>query len=369
MLPLFIFQKWEEERKNFNSEEIVLGDNILETPQNFNVELDAALGAANRENGSGLIKENKVSNYRDGILFFLVLLYRGCVAILRLVVPIPCDITLIIFRSLLRNGGKNYVKKKKIMGITPNGYSHTHFNIRSSAIRTFGLSYVRHKCKKVFLVRKIGKYRLSACLKSKDNNLKLSSKLDNGKSSESNLTEQEQIKRSTQNYMTLSEDNISSSRSCKSEDNNGNLKDNDVKSPATANDRFKSTGESFSTSKDGCNGLNVDFVTQSSSRKSYTGNYDKFRYINTSKAGEIIEKSSMENIKVQNSECNVGYILSQGRMNIGDLQESCSPSVGCTGDAMFEGGNNEKLGSTEGSEKSSINIKISVSDDQKLGKI
>ena len=257
------------------------------------------------------------------------------------------------------------------MGVIPNGYSHTHCNIRRSAIRTFGLSYVRHKCKKVFHVRKMGKYRLSTCLKSKDSNLELSSKLDNGKSNESNLTEQEHIKRSIQNCMISSEDNnyISGSRLSTLEDNNGNLKDNDGKSPATADDCFKSTDEDFSTLNDDYSELNIDFVTQSSSTEIYIGNYDKFRYINTSKMGEITEKSNMENIKVQNSECNVGYSISQNRINIVDLQENCSSSIGCTGDAIFEGGNNENVGSTEGSEKPSINSKISISDDQKLGKI
>ena len=67
---------------------------------------------------------------------------------------------------------------------------------------------------------------------------------------------------------------------------------------------------------------------------------------------------------VQNSECNVGDSFSQGRMNIGNLQENRLPSVGCTGDAMFEGGN-ENVKSTEGSEKPSINSKISIVDDQK----
>ena len=259
------------------------------------------------------------------------------------------------------------------MGIIPNGYSHTQCNVRRSPIRSFGLSYVRRKCKKVFHVRKMGKYRLSACLKPKGNNLELSSKLDNSKSSESNLTKQEHIKRSTQSCMILSEYNndISSSRSSTSDNNNnnnGNLKDNDSKSPATANDCFKSTDEGFSTLNDGYSGFNIDFVTKSSSRKSYIGNYDKYRYINTSKAGEITEKSNMENIMVQNSECNVGDSFSHGRMNIGNLQENCLPSVGCTGDAMFEGGN-ENVKSTEGSEKPSINSKISIVDDQKLGKI
>ena len=156
----------------------------------------------------------------------------------------------------------------------------------------------------------MGKYRLCACLKPKGNNLELSSKLDNSKSSESNLTKQEHIKRFTQSCMILSEYNndISSSRSSTSDNNNnnnGNLKDNDSKSPATANDCFKSTDEGFSTLIDGYSGFNIDFVTKSSSRKSYIGNYDECRYINTSKAGEITEKSNMENIMVQNSECNV----------------------------------------------------------------
>ena len=49
------------------------------------------------------------------------------------------------------------------------------------------------------------------------------------------------------------------------------------------------------------------------------------------------------------------------------MQENRLPSVGCTGDAMFEGGN-ENVKSTEDSEKPSINSKISIVGDQKLGK-
>ena len=274
-----------------------------------------------------------------------------------MVVPILCDIALVIFHSLLRKGEENYVKKRKIMGIIPNGVSHTQRNIRRSSIRSFGLSDVRHKCKKVFHVRKMGKYRSSASLKSKDNNLELSSKLDNDKLSERNLIEQGHIKWSTQNCMIFSEDNnyLSDSRSSTSENNNGNLKDSDGKSPAMANDCFKSPDEGFSTLNDSYIGFNI-------------GNFDKYRYINASKAGEITEKSNMENIMVQNSECNVEDSFSRGRMSIGNLQKNSLLSVGCTGHAMFEGGS-ENVGSAEGSEKPSINSKISIVDDQKLGKI
>ena len=370
MLFSLIFQDCEEEEKNFNSEKIVLGDGGSGEPQNVFEERDGALGAAITEDGTDVSKENKDASGRDAILFFLVLLYSGFVAILRLVIPILCDIMLEIFRSLLRKKGKNYVKKRKTMGIMPNSYSHTQCNIHRSAVRSFGLSYVRHKYKKLFRVRKMGKCKLSSCLKFKDNNLRLSLKLNNGKSSEGNLVEQEHFKRATQNCMILSEDsNYISSRSTTSGDNNGNLKDDDGKSPATASGCFKATDEDFSISNDGCNGLNIDFVMQSSSRKSYIGNYDKFRYISTSKVGEMTEKSNVEDIKMRNCECNVGDSLFQGRPNISDFQNDFLPTVGCTGDAIFQEGNNENVGSAEGSDKLGINSKISIADDQKLGKI